>query len=332
MTPASPARSAWLFYCLLAIVLWGVWGIVSKAAEQRLSPAAIQVVSVIGVVPAALVLLASPRLRKGDNFLLGGAAAFGTGLCGSVGNLLMLLSFTHGGEASAVMPLTGMFPLVTIVLAVLLLGERMNRIQIGGIVLALAAIYLFSLPPEAAASPAPAAGTTQPSPGSQGSWHSMIPPWMAYALGALVLWGVAGVLQKIATNHISTELSTILFALAFIPVALVVARIQPFSWRISAAGWLLAISFGALIGVGTLLLFAAYRGGKASIVTALYALYPALTVVLAVPIFGERIDLRKGAAIVLAILAGVALSLESEAPPTRGFDVVTPAGADGGAA
>jgi drug/metabolite transporter (DMT)-like permease len=96
-------------------------------------------------------------------------------------------------------------------------------------------------------------------------------------------------------------------------VAAIVAVVMPFDWKISAAGWWLAILFGALIGIGTLVLFAAYRGGKASIVTAIYALYPAVTVILAVPIFNEKIDWRKGVAIALALAAGVALSWEKPA-------------------
>jgi drug/metabolite transporter (DMT)-like permease len=59
--------------------------------------------------------------------------------------------------------------------------------------------------------------------------------------------------------------------------------------------------------------FAAYRAGKASIVTAVTALYPALTVVLAVPLFRERLDAWKVAAVIMSLVAGVALSYESEA-------------------
>jgi drug/metabolite transporter (DMT)-like permease len=257
-----------------------------------------------------MILLASPRVRRGDNFLVGGLAAMGTGLCGSVGNLAMLLSFTHGGEASTVMPLTGMFPLVTVVLAVILLRERMNWIQCAGIVAAMAALYLFNRP---AADPA-AAAATQPAAAAF-TWNKLVSPWMAYAVVALVLWGVGGVLQKVATNHISTELSTVFFALAFIPVAAVTAMIAPITLQLTPAAWALTLAFGALIGVGTLILFAAYRGGKASVVTALYALYPAVTVLLAGPILGEKIDLAKGVAIALALVAGVALSHETQATP-----------------
>jgi drug/metabolite transporter (DMT)-like permease len=311
---APPRRSRkWLFYCVLAVFLWGLWGVVSRAAEKELSPATIQVISVVGVLPAGLVLLAAPGLLRRPptarrrSLLVGCAFAFGVGLCGSTGNLAMLLAFQRGGEASTVMPLTGMFPLVTILLAMLLLGERINVFQCAGVVLALAALFLFNRPAVADAADAP-------------WWAKATTAWMAYSLVALVLWGVAGVLQKMATNEISSELSTVLFAVAFVPVAAVVAATQPVTWNPAARGWVLAVLYGALIGVGTLILFAAYRDGKASVVTALYALYPALTVLLAVPLFDEQIDLRKGAAIVLALAAGVALSYEraTPAPPVRG--------------
>src|SRR5438874_9395482 len=139
--------------------------------------------------------------------------------------------------------------------------------------------------------------------------------------GASALWRGSGA-SKIATKYISTELSTVLFALAFIPVAAVlcwlgkIGKIEPITWHMSGKAWGIAIAFGALIGVGGLALFAAYRDGKASIVTALYSLYPAITVLLAVPIFHEKIAGMTWAAIVLALVAAVMLSFEKPAAPT----------------
>src|SRR5687768_11095033 len=122
---APPPRSRkWLFYCLLAVALWGVWGVVGTAAQARMSPMTVQVISTAGVVPAGLLLLAAPGLlrrpegpRKTSR-LLGCVYAFGVGLCGSVGNIFMLQAINRGGDASTVYPLTGMFPLVTVALAV----------------------------------------------------------------------------------------------------------------------------------------------------------------------------------------------------------------------
>src|SRR5205814_845887 len=92
-------------------------------------------------------------------------------------------------------------------------------------------------------------------------------PWMIYALAALALFGIAAILQKLATNNISSELSTVCFALGFIPVALYLVATQKLVWPPTPAGWGLSILLGAMIGIGGLTLFAAYRDGKASVVT-----------------------------------------------------------------
>src|SRR5688500_17598106 len=64
--PTSPKRSrAWLFFSILAIALWGVWGAVSKAASNAVpSPTDLQVISTVGVVPIALLLVFSPNFLK----------------------------------------------------------------------------------------------------------------------------------------------------------------------------------------------------------------------------------------------------------------------------
>jgi len=74
----------------------------------------------------------------------------------------------------------------------------------------------------------------------------------------------------------------------------------------------LRILVSLLMNGATLTLFIAYRWGKASIVTPLTALYPLVTVVLAGLILKERFDMLKAVAICLALMAGVALSIETQ--------------------
>jgi len=50
-----------------------------------------------------------------------------------------------GGKASIVSPATALFPVVTVILAVTLLHERVGTAQKIGLVLALTAIYLLSM-------------------------------------------------------------------------------------------------------------------------------------------------------------------------------------------
>ena len=139
---------------------------------------------------------------------------------------------------------------------------------------------------------------------------------MIWATVTVLCFGIAAVTQKIATNHISNELSLVCFAASFVPVgAAILVWGGPFSWAIPAREGVIALLYGAGIGIGTLVLFAAYRWGNASVVTALTGLYPALTAVLAmaIPFFGETFTGLKIAAIVLAAVAGAALTYEKPA-------------------
>jgi len=49
------------------------------------------------------------------------------------------------GKASVVVPMVGLAPLMTVVLALVVLKESINRAQVVGVVLALLSIYLLSI-------------------------------------------------------------------------------------------------------------------------------------------------------------------------------------------
>src|SRR6185436_16578024 len=123
--------------------------------------------STIGVVAVALALLASPRLRQGTNLRKGMAFAFITGIFGNLGNLAYLKALKLG-EASIVAPYTALYPVVTVVLACILLRERLNAIQSVGFLLALVAAALFS---------------TIGTPGMKGF---VVGPWMIWATAVVV--------------------------------------------------------------------------------------------------------------------------------------------------
>ena len=135
----------WLLFSLLTVAVWGAWGLESKIAVDRVSPAMNQLLFPIGLIPVVIWALRSRRhslvagsRRKG--------AAYGllTGFLGGVGNIAFYLALSRGGKASVVTPLVGLAPLVTVVLAMVLLNEKLNRSQWMGLVFALASIYLLS--------------------------------------------------------------------------------------------------------------------------------------------------------------------------------------------
>ena len=105
---------------------------------------------------------------------------------------------------------------------------------------------------------------------------------------------------------------------AFVPIAAWIVAVKPLNWSMPATMAWSALAAGALNGFGVIAACAAYRfQGKAAIVTPLAAaVQPLVTLVLAFTFLGERVLLLEAAGIVLAILAAVALSMETKPPPT----------------
>ena len=288
----------WLVYCLIANFLWAFWSIIPKVKTAAMSDEVMQILSTVGLLAGSLVLLASRNIRVGTAFRRGITFAALTGLCGAVGNYLVLRALDLGGAASLVFPLAGIFPLVTLALAVTFLRERPASVQVFGVFVSLVAIALLSGVESLNAD----------------ALRQLAAPWMLYALGALMLFGLAGITQKVSTSCISAELSTVVFAVAFVPVALALVAFKPgLSWNLPPLDWVIGIGWGALNAVAMLVQLAAYASGPAATVTSVAALYPAITVLLAVALFREQLDAHKIVGIVLALIAGVALSREK--PP-----------------
>jgi transporter family protein len=136
---------AWFAYSLLTILVWGAWGAVSKVASDGVDANTNQIFFTMGLFPLMLVVWRSKRLRGGTERRKGISWAFITGILGGLGNIAFFHALVIGGKASIVMPATALFPLVTVILAIALLHEKISNQQKVGLVLALAAIYLLSM-------------------------------------------------------------------------------------------------------------------------------------------------------------------------------------------
>lgn len=114
----------------------------AKVASARLSVNQMQILFTLGMFPLAIAAFVSMRGNLERDFR---GAAYGilNGVFTGFG-LLAYDAAMSKGKASIVGPLTAMFPLVTVALAAIVLRERINRVQAGGVVLALAAIFLLA--------------------------------------------------------------------------------------------------------------------------------------------------------------------------------------------
>jgi transporter family protein len=139
------ALPKWLGWSVLAILFFGAWGVVSKVAVDYTSPMVNQVIFTIGLAPVVLAVALSKNFAAGRNRRKGAAFGFITGILGGTGNIMFFLALDEGGKASTVVPVTGLYPMVTVFAALILLREKLNRVQAVGIGLALAAIVLLNV-------------------------------------------------------------------------------------------------------------------------------------------------------------------------------------------
>ncbi|HQY06836.1 MAG TPA: DMT family transporter [Lacunisphaera sp.] len=309
MSTTSAAKATllptWLLYTLTAATCWGIWGVLSKGPSRELSGWMTQMLFTFALVPSVILAARSKNVRTGTNHRLGLFWGFVSGLIAAAGNIFFYLALEAGAVTAVAVPLTNVYPLVTLFLAYFWFKERLNLIQGFGILLAVAAILLLSGEAKSLGQPLELLRRIS------------LTPWMLHSLGAMVCWGVFSATQKVSTNHVSAELSYLAWCAAFIPIALWIVATKPLDWHMSAAMVWSGLAAGALNSFGVIAAFAAYRcEGKAAVVTTLAAaVQPLVTIVLALIFLGERVGLVETAGIAVAILAAIALSQESKPIP-----------------
>jgi len=132
----------WLLNSLLALVCFGVWGFFPKVAVRYINPKSALIYEVMGGVLIALVTWFS--MRKGiEHDLRGVTPAFITGLAGYLG-LFFFLHAVELGKVSVVASLTAVYPVVTILLAAIILKEQITYVQYVGIFMAMTGVILLS--------------------------------------------------------------------------------------------------------------------------------------------------------------------------------------------
>ena len=135
---------AWLGFAILALVLWGITGITQKLSTNRISSerSFLWFCWAMVALSAAVLIVAHPHWGLGKVVVLCSVAG---GALNGLGAWTSFRALESGGKASIVISLISLSPLLTVVLAVLLLGERLTLMQSAGAVTAIAAAVLLSL-------------------------------------------------------------------------------------------------------------------------------------------------------------------------------------------
>lgn len=134
--------------------------------------------------------------------------------------------------------------------------------------------------------------------------------WFWYSLICVLCWGGWALLSKLGSREIPPETMQFLFTAGTVPVCLALLIGRRGKLEKNPRGITYGVLNGILSGIGGLALFAAYHtNGNTSLITVATALYPMITVVLAISILRERFRPIQAVGLVFAVIAIVIFSL-----------------------
>lgn len=280
----------WLLYTAINTVFVGIWGAFIEIPEKAGFPATLgYIVWTLTMLPCAIVALriVDWKLEHSPRDIFLGSMV---GLLGAGGQLILFQALRIG-PAYILFPLIALFPLLTILLSVVFLGETCSRRQWIGIGVALLAAFFLAF---------------QPGQNKQTQGYT----WLIMAMLVFVMWATQGFVMKFANNRMKAE--SIFFYMTVSSVLLVPAAIgmTDFSGTINWGwkGFGLAVPIHLLNAIGALMLVYALRYGKAIIVIPLTSLSSVITVILSLIIYGVVPDAVLTAGLLLAAVAIFILS------------------------
>jgi len=133
----------WFWFAAITLIAWGIVGLMQKLSTNYISAES----SLIWLVAGFLLL--EPLLYPGRAVLHYSKWnliwALASGILNALGAWALFAALKSGGKASIVAPLTALYPLVVILLAVLVLHESITLLQSAGLLCALVAVVLLSV-------------------------------------------------------------------------------------------------------------------------------------------------------------------------------------------
>ncbi|MCS6954939.1 MAG: DMT family transporter [Candidatus Calescibacterium sp.] len=139
----------WLIFSVISLVLWGISGFFMKVATFKLDPRIAFIFQSTGVlIVASMVFFSTMGILKNSLspdlklYIISGLLA---GLTGGLGTFFLLKAYEKGNLATVTV-LTALYPVISVLLGIIILKEKLTLTQIIAIILSLVAIVLFSIP------------------------------------------------------------------------------------------------------------------------------------------------------------------------------------------
>jgi drug/metabolite transporter (DMT)-like permease len=290
----------WLVYTILASLSWGFWGVMTKFVSGDINPFVNHFLFSAGMLFTLPFILRKCK-RKEVN-MKGILWGIGGGILAVIGNLCVYQSFSTGGLASVVIPLSNLYPMGTILIALFVFKEKLHWMNGIGILIVVPAIIMLS-------------GQSQIFDDPLLFFRSLgLNTWLLFALLSLFLYILFSASQKVTTHFISASWSYLSFIVSCAIGSICFMSFGLIDYHFSHKTLGIGLVAGLVDGFGVLAIFAAYRAeGKAAQVSSIAAMMQQLfTIIMALIFLKERLAWIGYTGICLAILGTLFLSVEKK--------------------
>jgi len=144
MAVSDTLRTRWFWYSISCVIIWAPFFIASKLGAREIPAPTMQFLFTMGSLPIMVVLLLVTKCKL-EKDVKGITYGTGAGILAGLGTVGLFAAYGTGESTSVVTAATSLYPMVTVVLAVLILRERLTWLQVTGLAFAAAALVLFSL-------------------------------------------------------------------------------------------------------------------------------------------------------------------------------------------
>ena len=136
---------SWVTLAAVAIVCWGIVGLLQKLSSSLLHPSVLLFWVVLGLLlgslPLILLLSGSEAALDSRTFVLG----LGCGMTNALGSWCLFRALERGAPAALAIPFTALYPLVTILMSLFFLHESLGMQQVLGALFAVGGGALISI-------------------------------------------------------------------------------------------------------------------------------------------------------------------------------------------
>jgi transporter family protein len=132
----------WILPTVATVICWGFWSFIPKMTTRYIDPKSAIIYEVIGGIFLSVVVLAAMKFQI-QTHPKGIILAATAGLFGFIGALCFLYAVSKG-PVSIIAPLSSLYPILAVILAIVFLNEALTVKQGIGILFALVAVILVS--------------------------------------------------------------------------------------------------------------------------------------------------------------------------------------------